>query len=45
MAKILFKASPLTSTASDLTMEYRRFFGSKQNILPCIFLNAIYWIS
>ena len=44
MAKILFKASSLTSTSSDLTMEYR-FSGSKQNVLPCIFLNAICWIS
>ena len=26
-------------------MEYRRFSGSKQNVLPCIFLNAICWIS
>ena len=45
MAKILFKASSLTSTSSDLTMEYRRFSGSKQNLLPCIFLNAICWNS
>ena len=45
MAKILFKASSLTSTSSDLTMEYRKFSGSKQNLLPCIFLNAIRWIS
>ena len=45
MTKILFKASSLTSTSSDLTMEYRRFSGSKQNVLPCIFLNAICWIS
>ena len=44
MAKILFKAS-LTSTSLDLTMEYRRFSGSKQNVLPCIFLNAICGIS
>ena len=44
MAKILFKSS-LTSTSSDLTMEYRRFSSSKQNVLPCIFLNAICWIS
>ena len=44
MAKILFKASSLTSTSSDLSMEYR-FSGSKQNLLPCIFLNAICWIS
>ena len=26
-------------------MKYRRFSGSKQNVLPCIFLNAICWIS
>ena len=26
-------------------MEYKRFSGSKQNVLPCIFLNAICWIS
>ena len=26
-------------------MEYRRFSDSKQNVLPCIFLNAICWIS
>ena len=26
-------------------MEYRRFSGSKQNVLPCIFLNAICWNS
>ena len=45
MAKILFKASSLTSSSSDLTMKYRRFSGSKQNVLPCIFLNAISWIS
>ena len=45
MAKILFKASSLTSTSLDLTMEYRRFSGSKQNVLPCIFLNAICWNS
>ena len=45
MAKILFKASSLTSTCSDLTMEYWRFSGSKQNVLACIFLNAICWIS
>ena len=45
MAKILFKASSLTSTFSDLTMEYRRFSGSKQNVLPYIFLNAICWNS
>ena len=44
MAKILFKAS-LTSTSSDLSMEYRRFSGSKQNVLPCIFLKDICWIS
>ena len=41
MAKILFKASSLTSTSSDWTMEYRRFSGSKQNVLPCIFLNTV----
>ena len=44
MAKILFKASSLTSPSSHLTMEYRRFSGSKQNVLSCIFL-AICWIS
>ena len=44
MAK-LFKASSLTSTSSDLTMKYRRFSGRKQNVLPCIFLNAICCIS
>ena len=27
MAKILFKASSLTSTSSDLTMEFRRFLA------------------
>ena len=45
MAKILFKASSLTSTSSDLTMEYRRFSCSQQNVLPCIFFNAIGWNS
>ena len=45
MTKILFKASSLTSTSSDLTMEYGRFSDSKQNALPCIFLNAICWNS
>ena len=40
---MFFKAS-LIST-SHLTMEYREFSGSKQNVLPCIFLNAICWIS
>ena len=44
MVKFLFKASSLISTSFDLTMEYR-FSGSKQNVLPCIFLNFICWIS
>ena len=35
MVQILFKASSLTSTSSGLIMEYRRFSGSKQNVLPC----------
>ena len=35
MAKILFKPSSLMSTTSDLTMEYRRFSNSKQNVLRC----------
>ena len=39
MAKILFKSS--TSTSSDLTMEYRRFSGSKQNVLPCILMFSV----